>query len=177
MTRRMWSLAILPLLLTGLASLALAQNVTIQLTPQGTPIQIPASGGSFAYNIAATNNGATPQTAAVWCMLRLPNGSPYGPVLGPATITLNPGQTLERLRTQTVPGSAPVGIYAFNAYVGVYSSAIWDSASFPFEKLASSGGTEVSILPPQAPAARSAPAASPKEASSLRPPIRPPRRA
>jgi hypothetical protein len=132
----------LVLLLIGLAHLAAAQNVAIQLTPQGMPIQIPATGGSFNYIIAATNNGTTPQQATVWCMVTLPNGNPYGPVLGPATITLSPGQTLDRLRTQVVPAGAPTGNYTFNAYIGVYSDSIWDSDSFPFEKLAT-GGSEL----------------------------------
>jgi len=144
MFSRILPLAMLALLLPALASLAVAQNVTIQLIPQGPPIQVPASGGSFDYNIAATNNGAAPQQATVWCMLTLPSGSPYGPVLGPVTVTLGAGQTLERLRTQTIPGSAPVGNYAFNAYIGVYPGTVWDSTSFPFEKLSTQpGGTEL----------------------------------
>ncbi len=134
------------LVFLALAAIALpgvAQNVTITLTPLGTPIQIPASGGSFDYLIAATNNGTVPQQATVWCLLTLPSGSPYGPVLGPATVTLSAGQTLERQRIQTIPASAPTGTYSFNAYVGVYPGTIWDSASFPFEKLAGGGGTEL----------------------------------
>ena len=127
----------------ALAQTSLAQNVSIQLTPQGIPIQIPASGGSFNYTIAATNNGTAPQQAAVWCLVTLPNGNPYGPVLGPATITLNAGQTLERLRTQNVPGGAPDGDYTFSAYIGIYPDTVWDSHAFPFEKLTQSGGMQL----------------------------------
>jgi len=134
----------LALLLAGLAYPAAAQNVSIQLTPLGAPIQIPASGGNFDYIIAATNNGTTPQQATVWCNVTLPNGNPYGPVLGPVTITLNAGQTLERQRTQNVPAGAPAGNYAFNAYIGVYPDSIWDSDIFTFEKVpAPPGGTEL----------------------------------
>jgi hypothetical protein len=140
MLRSSLTLATLALLLSGLTGLAVAQNVTIQLTPQGTPIQIPASGGSFDYIIAATNNGGTSQQATIWCMLTLPNGNPYGPVLGPVTVTLSPSQTIERLRTQAIPAGFPSGNYSFNAYIGVYPDSIWDSDSFPFEKLASQGG-------------------------------------
>jgi len=61
-----------------LAQASHAQNVSIQLTPQGLPIQIPATGGSFNYTIAATNNGTSPQQATVWCMVTLPDSSIYG---------------------------------------------------------------------------------------------------
>jgi hypothetical protein len=128
------SCSILALILLSLTHLAAAQNVSIQLTPQGMPIQIPATGGSFNYTIAATNNGMTPQRATVWCMITLPNGHPYGPVLGPARITLSPSQTIERQRTQVIPAGFPAGNYSFNGYVGVYPDSIWDSDTFPFEK-------------------------------------------
>jgi uncharacterized delta-60 repeat protein len=133
---------LLVLLLTQASS---AQNVSIQLTPQGIPIQIPASGGSFNYTIAATNSGATPQQAAVWCMITMPNGNPYGPVLGPVRITLSPGQTIERQRTQAIPAGFPAGNYSFNGYIGVYPDSVWDSDSFLFEKLSLPGGTELWI--------------------------------
>jgi hypothetical protein len=134
MSRKSSLFALLAFLPIGLTHLAVAQNVSIQLTPQGLPIQIPAAGGSFDYIIAATNNGSTAQQATVWCMVTLPDSSVYGPVLGPATITLNPGQTLDRLRTQAVPAGAPEGNYSFNAYVGIYPDSVWDGDSFAFEK-------------------------------------------
>lgn len=111
-------------------------DVELTLTPYGTPIQIPSSGGSFDYNIAATNNEPAPQGATVWCDVTLPDGTPYGPVLGPVTVTLGAGATLNRDRTQFVPGSAPVGSYTYNAYIGAFPSTIWASDSFPFTKLA-----------------------------------------
>jgi len=117
------------------------QSLTIALTPISPPIQIPATGGDFSYNIAASNPDTATQRFSVWCMVTLPNGNPYGPVLGPVTITLNPGQTLERLRIQTVPAGAPQGNYDFNAYIGVYPDSIWDSDTFPFEK-SGAGGVE-----------------------------------
>lgn len=89
------------LLLALLGGTASAQNVSIQLSPQGVPIQIPSSGGSFDYLIAATNNGTSPQQAGIWCMLTLPDGNPCGPVFGPVTVTIGPGQTLEHLRTRS----------------------------------------------------------------------------
>ena len=125
---------ILALILLGLTGLAAAQNVSIQLTPQSLPIQIPATGGSFDYTISATNNGTTAQRAAIWCMITLPDSSVYGPVLGPVRIALSPGQTIERQRIQNIPAGFPAGNYSFNAHIGVYPDTVWDSDSFPFEK-------------------------------------------
>jgi hypothetical protein len=130
----------LALILLGFTGLAGAQNVSIQLTAYA-PIQIPGQGGSFNYIISAINNGASPQQATVWCMITLPDSSLYGPVLGPITITLSPGQTIDRQRTQSIPPGAPAGNYSFNAYIGIYPDSVWDSDNFPFAKLAA--GTEL----------------------------------
>jgi hypothetical protein len=104
------------------------------LTPYGTPIIIPAAGGSFHYNIAAHNLTAAPLSCDVWCNITLPNGSLFGPVLGPITITLPAGSSLERDRTQNLPARAPSGSYSFNAYIGAYPDSVWGSDSFPFTK-------------------------------------------
>lgn len=114
--------------------------VSVTLTPYNPPIQIPASGGSFDFNIAVAVDGMTPQTFDVWIMVTLPNGFPYGPVLGPVNLTLPGGASLGRDRTQAVPPGAPEGDYAYVAYVGAYPDDIWDEDSFPFEKLGTNGG-------------------------------------
>ena len=118
-------------------------NVSVALVPFGTPIVIPAVGGSFSFNIAASNNESTAQTFDAWCMLTLPSGSSYGPVLGPINLTLAAGASINRDRTQNVPASAPSGAYVFNAYVGTYPGAIWDSDNFPFTKSATGDGAGV----------------------------------
>jgi hypothetical protein len=119
---------------------ATAPDVDITLVPFNPPIQIPATGGSFDYNIAATNNEPSPQSVTVWCDVTLPNGNPYGPTLGPVTVTLGSGVTIDRDRTQSVPGVAPAGNYLYNAYIGSYPDVIWDSDSFDFSKLNSGDG-------------------------------------
>jgi len=42
-------------------------DLSVTLTPYGTPIQIPATGGTFDYNIAITNNDPGSQTFDGWC--------------------------------------------------------------------------------------------------------------
>ena len=109
--------------------------VTITLTPYNPPIIIPKTGGDFAFNIAVTNNDTSSQSFNIWCMATLPDGSFYGPVLGPVNITMPAGASNNRDRTQEVPPSAPAGDYTYTAYVGIYPDTIWSSDSFPFEKL------------------------------------------
>ncbi|TKJ39862.1 hypothetical protein CEE37_11330 [candidate division LCP-89 bacterium B3_LCP] len=113
----------------------ITQEVTIALAPYGTPIQIPAAGGSFDYNIEASNSGSTSVNADVWCDVTLPSSSQYGPTLGPVNVTLGAGVTIDRDRTQTVPGAAPAGDYTYHAYIGDYPNVIYSQDSFHFEKI------------------------------------------
>jgi len=115
-------------------------NVAVNLTPSGTPIVIPANGGQFNFNVAVVNSEAASWTFDAWTNVILPNGNPYGPLLGPLVLTLGAGASLDRNRTQAVPGNAPSGTYSYNAYVGNYPDDIWDSDSFPFQKSATGDG-------------------------------------
>jgi len=117
-----------------------APELDITLTPYNPPIQIPASGGSFDYNIQVANNGASTAICDVWCDVMLPDSSVYGPTLGPVNLTLPAGFVGDRDRTQTVPGSAPAGTYTYHGYLGNYPNTIWDSDSFTFEKLSTGDG-------------------------------------
>ena len=113
---------------------------TITVTPYNPPITIPASGGSFDYNIEGTNNEPGWVTLNVWCDVTLPNGTTFGPVLGPATVTIPGNTSIDRDRTQDVPGRAPAGLYSYNAYIGEYPDSVFDQDSFNFEKLAVGDG-------------------------------------
>ncbi len=114
-------------------------TLNITLTPIQPSIQIPASGGSFIYIITAENTGTMALFTQVWCDVILPNGSLYGPVLGPVTINLSAGAILSRQRIQNVPGVAPAGDYLYQAKSGIYPSTLLDQDSFPFTKLAMGG--------------------------------------
>lgn len=120
-----------------------APQVSVTLTPVGLPIQIPAAGGSFDYNIEVTNSGGSPVTFDVWCDVTLPSGAVVGPTLGPANVTFAAGFTADRDRTQNIPDRAPWGNYTYNGYVGLYPGTVWDSGGFPFEKLTVGDGTWV----------------------------------
>jgi hypothetical protein len=120
--------------MTVLTGSAICQ-VIVNLTPLNPPIQIPASGGIFEYNIEITNPGVSSQNFDVWCMATLPDCSSYGPVLGPVNLTMPGGSSNNRDRMQDVPPAAPAGDYTYTGYVGIYPDTIWSSDSFPFEKL------------------------------------------
>ncbi|MBC8204586.1 T9SS type A sorting domain-containing protein [bacterium] len=119
-------------------------QVNIGLTPAATPIQIPASGGNFEFNVEIWNLENYVLPADAWIMTTLPSGHSYGPLLGPISLNLNPGSSVNRDRIQSVPASAPAGDYTYEAYVGLYPNLIYDEDSFPFEKLpAGEGGSAV----------------------------------
>jgi parallel beta-helix repeat protein len=104
--------------------------VRITLTPHDTPIIIPEAGGNFTYTIQAANIESTLQTATIWCEAMLPSGSIYGPVLGPAILSLGPNTALSRERTQAVPAAAPGGCYSYQAYAVVGPDTSEDAFTF-----------------------------------------------
>jgi len=117
-------------------------EIDLSLSPFGIPIQIPASGGTLCYEISIINGGA-PLTVDVWADVTLPNGTQFGPVVGPISIDFPAGFTLTREREQTVPGGAPAGIYNYNVYIGDYQQLVWSVESFQVEKLDTGEGTLV----------------------------------
>jgi hypothetical protein len=119
-------------------------GIAVTILPLNPPIIIPQTGGSFDFNVAVVNNQLPPATFDAWIMVTLPNGMQFGPVLGPVNLTLPGGESINRDRTQSVPGGAPPGTYTYSAYVGDYPIEIWDQDSFTFEKLASGTGAVVS---------------------------------
>lgn len=114
-------------------------EVTITMTPYLAPIIIPASGGSFQFNIALENNSGTP-SFDVWAEILLPNGSIVGPTINARDVTITAGQILSRDRTQVVPATAPGGIYVYKGYIGDYPNAVAEADSFTFEKTGSTDG-------------------------------------
>jgi hypothetical protein len=119
-------------------------DVEITLTPFNPPILIPASGGSFDFNVLITNNEAVPVGLDAWIMVTLPSGTLYGPVLGPVDLTMSGSGSIDRDRTQSVPAGAPPGTYTYSAHVGIFPTTIWNGGGFDFEKLIDGDGIPVS---------------------------------
>ncbi|MFH1861983.1 MAG: C25 family cysteine peptidase, partial [bacterium] len=118
-------------------------DIEVTLTPATSPVIIPATGGTIEFNIALTNHESSSQNLDVWCFITKPNGTLYGPTLGPVNVTMAPGFSLNRDRIQNIPAYAPSGNYSYDAYVGVYPGVIWNIDSFPFTKLETGNGAAV----------------------------------
>ena len=58
-------------------------------------------------------------------------------------LTLPGGVSINRDRTQSVPGGAPEGVYVYEGRVGTYPDNIWATDPFEFEKLSSGDGSPV----------------------------------
>jgi outer membrane protein assembly factor BamB len=112
--------------------------VSISLTPYNPPIQIPAIGGSFDFNIEVTNDDTNPQTFDTWIAVQLPEGSWIEPLMGPVNLTLSGGLSINRDRTQNVPDYALGGTYTYEGRVGTYPGEIWAADNFSFDKLGES---------------------------------------
>ncbi len=106
-------------------------------------ISIPAAGGPAPFRVTLTNPTVESQTFEAWVDAVLPNGSVFGPIEGPQTVTLAPGQSVGPiLFNQTVPAPAPAGNYTVRLRVGDFSASplLLDESTFPFTKSASARG-------------------------------------
>jgi len=108
--------------------------VTVSLTPDTIPIVIPPGGGSFGFVATLTNHTTDTVSIEAWADVELPNGNPYGPVVGPVTVTLLPGQTRQPHLTQAVPAYAPPGEYTYFGRIGNHPGFVLDEDSFAFTK-------------------------------------------
>jgi len=119
-------------------------GLDLTMTPVNPPIEIPAAGGTFAFNVNITNSSASTYGFDGWIMQQLPNGTWQGPMLGPVPLTLAGGASIVRQRNQNVPASAPPGTYTYRGYLGYYWADFrWDSSGFTYAKLSTGNGKPV----------------------------------
>ncbi len=91
------------------------------------------------FDASIHNSGASAVNFDAWTVARLPNGAIYGPIILRTGLTINPGQTIMRIVTQNVPGSAPAGNYYYIGNVGTFPNTVVAADSFIFTKLAGEG--------------------------------------
>ncbi|MBU0517889.1 T9SS type A sorting domain-containing protein [bacterium] len=108
--------------------------VSLDLTPYGTPIFLPSSGGDFTFDFYIENITDSTVVVDVWAEVTLPNGSTFGPLMI-RTLTLTAGSSLSRQLTQTVPANAPSGYYVYKAKAGEHPALVYAYDSFNFAKL------------------------------------------
>ncbi len=117
-------------------------DLEVTLTPQNPPIQIPANGGSFLFNIIVENIGTTAGYFDFWIETVLPSGTVYGPLLQRNNLYINIGGSITRNGlNQVVPAGAPAGTYTYVANAGDYPNNVVASDEFDFEKLSAGDGS------------------------------------
>ncbi|MGD9545974.1 MAG: right-handed parallel beta-helix repeat-containing protein [Candidatus Krumholzibacteriia bacterium] len=110
-------------------------QLALTLTGSGAPIQIPAGGGEFSFDVEVTNLSSLDIVAGIRVDAVLPDGSIHLLKTYPA-VTFPAGATIRRSGiSQTVPGAAPVGTYAFRIGLGTSSDSLIDLKALPLEKL------------------------------------------
>jgi len=115
-------------------------DLSVTLTPHNPPIQIPAGGGSFQYDLAIENTTTEPIVADAWIEVTPPGGTVI-PYIVRLDLTFPASTTIIRPDLiQNVPARAPAGTYTYACSVGEMMGAIIDFNQFTFEKLAGDGG-------------------------------------
>jgi hypothetical protein len=107
--------------------------IMISMEPVGSPITVPAAGGSFGFVIGLQNTTTSPQPTQFWCNITLPGGQQFTSI-PTQNITLPAGANVTRNRTQNVPGNAPSGMYTYWGYIGSYPWTVTASDYFLFSK-------------------------------------------
>jgi hypothetical protein len=121
-----------------------APDLVLTVDPYGMPIVIPATGGSFEFNIEVVNNELEPVQFDLWTYATLPGGTQYGPILHRDGISLAAQWAIARSFTQNVPEYAPAGDYTYDTYIGFYPDEVWAEDHFDFSKGAvMTGGSPV----------------------------------
>ena len=117
----------------------LEDTVTVPLevvmTPENPPINLPAAGGTFDYDLQVTNNGPAAISFDAWISVALPAGGDYL-ILLRENLALPSGGSIIRGMSQTIPAGAPGGEYQYSLFTGEYPAVIYAMDGFPFTKAA-----------------------------------------
>ena len=95
-------------------------------------------GETLQSELMLVNEGDEPETFEVWIQAVLPNKTLFGPIGGPAMLTLAPGQVFTYIYRKVIPYNAPPGPYYLTLRVGDY---------FEEETYLDSDGYTFNILP------------------------------
>lgn len=115
-----------------------SQMLSVFIEPNNPPIQVPANGGSFNFDVGIQNNTGAIVNTDIWTQISLPG---MGSIEVLLVTDLNvPPTTISRERTQAVPAFAPAGVYTYHAFLGDYPWVINYFDSFTFEKLGTDNG-------------------------------------
>ncbi|HEX03964.1 MAG TPA: hypothetical protein ENH10_02260, partial [Bacteroidetes bacterium] len=111
--------------------------ITISATPSVEPIEIPAEGGEFGWDLSLTSAFESALHCDLWSTATFPGGDEYFIESVSVRIPANGMIDLAGLE-QSVPAFVPPGVSSFNVHVGLYPNLIWAQDSFSFTKVATS---------------------------------------
>ncbi len=111
-------------------------DLSVAVTPASAPVVIAPGGGTLSFTAELMNDGAATESFDAWTLAELPDGSTFGPLVGPVAVSLDAGASLTRSLSQSVPANAPAGDYRYVAYVGTYPDGAVASDDFAFTKTA-----------------------------------------
>lgn len=115
-----------------------APEVSITLIPHNPPIQIPATGGEFLYDVAMENTDSLCAGINAWINIILPDGSSRGPFRFQPNICIDADSTMNYYDiNQIIPADSPDGIYSLVGKIGICPDYIMDTDTLGFEKLPS----------------------------------------
>ncbi|MBI5115220.1 hypothetical protein HZA56_01990 [Candidatus Poribacteria bacterium] len=93
------------------------QDAPLLLVPDAISI---TRGGVLGYDVTVINETLSPITFRYWTTVTRPDGNshpPTGALLGPYEVALNGAESRSAHLTHRIPGTAPLGMYAYNAYI------------------------------------------------------------
>lgn len=106
------------------------KNVSIALTPESATVP---AGGDLVVNGSLLNHTDAAQTISFHVDVYFPNGNPYpgNPVVGPFTLTMQPGASFGGSLSHRIPNRAPHWNYLYEAVI-TQNEAIVDRTNFNF---------------------------------------------
>ncbi len=107
-------------------------NVTVSIFSSMS--QVPQN-SNFLFDVEMTNHEVTAQTLRGWTAVqRLPSGPVQEPLIGPARITLQPGETRMFTDIPQFVGNVPLGTFRYYARIGEdFPGLLWDEEFLEIE--------------------------------------------
>jgi hypothetical protein len=99
-----------------------------------TPVVSP--GDDLSIRGEVTNLNTTTESIQAWTHVLLRNGSQYplsSELVGPVTLSFDPGETKTVTLTHRVPSSAPSGKFVYRGFVGSYGTTIQSTSHVHFQ--------------------------------------------
>ena len=107
-----------------------SSNVTVSVTPPGSPIVVPSGGGTVSFSVTLTNTTSQRQAVDAWIAADLSNGAEVNRVLGPQRVTIGPNGSGTAQVSVQAPAGAPSGLSTVSVLIGSYPDEPIDAARF-----------------------------------------------